>query len=272
MDSTLWSTFSYNEYNARGGVLIMDDTLTSAKKQTPNMNGCFGSNEDYLQFAISNTGSQEKNYTLSFMFKFTEIARDTRMASDYELPLKLVALNESDNETELKTEIKIPYRCHTTSLVYNKEFYEIYASVNVPASKTVRLQLKLNGDLPLCQIPDTHTGYEQIPHPVVYAIDNVAISSGSPTVISMKKGGTYQLQLDTMENDTVEYYTNSYLAKYTHSDKATSCTRFDTVVANVDKSSGLITAETQGETALIAVITHEDGTVERKQCIIKVEE
>ncbi len=87
----------------------------------------------------------------------------------------------------------------------------------------------------------------------------------------MKTGETHQLKVDTMENDTVEYQTNSYLAQYTHSDKETSCTRFNNTVATVD-DSGLITANATGKTACIVTITHEDGTIERKQCIVEVKE
>jgi len=268
-----WLDDYYKFFVRTFGVHIIDDTLSSKQKETDCMGGFFGTQDDYLQFILNNDEEKEKTYTLSFMFRLDTIAVDTwdylLEKSDYVLPLKLVALDENNNETLLKSSIKIPYSCDTG--MFNKEYYEISGTVDVPAGKQIRLQLKLDGDLPLCQIPAEHTGAESEPHPVLYTIDNIAISSGSPTVISMKKGETYQLQLGTV-TDTIEYYTNSYLAQYTHNDKETTCTRFDTVVANVDKTSGLITAETQGETALIAVITHEDGTVERKQCIIKVEE
>jgi len=272
-DSTTWDNYSYIAFPAASGVHIMDDSLTTKKKRTRCMSGLLGTQDDYLQFTLNNDGEKKKTYTLSFMFRFKEIAIDSSdyiiEKSDYVLPLKLIALDEKNNETLLKNSIKIPYPCAYGS--FNKEYFEISETVNVPAGEKIRLQLKLDGELPKCQIPSQHIGAESEPHPVVYSVDNIAISSGSPTVISMKKGETYQLQLGTV-TDTIEYYTNSYLAQYTHNDNETTCTRFNSVVANVDKTSGLITAETQGETALIAVITHEDGTVERKQCIIKVEE
>lgn len=271
----LWNNFKYTQFVAAGGVHIMDDSLIISKKRTRGMNYHFGSQDDYLQFAICNDGTQEKSYTLSFMFRFTDIATDGNVSSvTYKLPLKLIALDENDNETILKDSIQIPYHCNALSTAYNKEFYEIFSTVNVPAGKTIRLQLKLNGALPTCQIPDSHTNAENEPHPIVYTIDNIAISSGVPTTISIKKGDTYQLALDTLSTDTVEYYTNCELAQYTHDDDDDSeltCTRFDTIIANVN-ADGLISAITPGDTTLIAVITHEDGTIDRKQCIIHVEE
>lgn len=272
-DNGLWDNFSYTAFT-KAGVHIMDDSLSTIKKWTPSMSCHFGNQDDYLQFAIKNPESIEKAYTLSFMFKFTDIAIDnnSKPASvTYELPLKVVALDESGNETIQKDGIQIPYRCNTTTAAYNKEYYEISSTITVPAGKTVRLRLKLDGALPTCQVPDSHTGAENEPHPVVYTIDNVAISSGSQNTISMKAGETYQLNLDTLSTDTVEYYTNCQLAQYTHSDKETTCTRFDTIPASVD-SKGLITASTPGDTALIAVITHEDGSTERKQCLVHVKE
>ncbi len=259
------------------GVHIIDDSLETDKKRGRAMCGVLGSKDDYLQFAITNEGEKEETYTLSFMLRFQEIGVDTfdympePNLVNYVLPLKLVMLDENNIETTLKENIRIPYCCDTG--MFHKEFYEISGTTDVPAGKTVRVQLKLEGDLPKCQAPDSHTGAKNEPHPIIYDVDNIAISSGTPVAIFMKKGETYQLQLGTV-TDTIDYYTNSYLAQYTHNDNdgdGSSCTRFNTIVASVDEK-GLITAETQGETALIAVITHEDGTVERKQCIIKVQE
>lgn len=272
-DNGLWDKFSYSNFPT-SGVHIIDDSLTAAKKRTRGLNLHFGAENDYLQFSLSNIETKEKTYTLSFMFKVTDIAIDSNSkptSVNYELPLKLIALDDNENETILKEGIRIPYRCNATSTTYNKEFYEISHSINIPAGKTVRLQLKLGGELPTCQIPDSHTDAENEPHPVVYSVDNISISSGTPVSISIKKDETYQLQLNTLPTDNVQYYTNSYLAQYTHNDKESDCTRFDTVIANVN-DDGLISALAPGDTTLIAVITHDDGTIERKQCLVHVEE
>ena len=129
----------------------------------------------------------------------------------------------------------------------------------------------LDGDLPTCVSPDhaaKNDTYQNTPHPVTFTIDNIAISSGKLPTLTLNAGETHQLELDTVEGDTVKYYTNSYLAQYTHGTSET-CTRFDTTVATVD-DTGKITANTSGETALIAEITHTNGEVERRQGIVHV--
>ncbi|MCH5265864.1 MAG: Ig-like domain-containing protein [Lachnospiraceae bacterium] len=239
----------------------------------------FGSKEDYVQFKMDNTDSSEKTYTLSFMFHFQEIEGDSKYIStqmktnpsfvSYKLPLKLVSLDEGDSQTTIKEHFEIPFRCVRYS-TGNLEYYGISCTVKVPAEKAVRLRLMLDGDLPNCLNPD-HTGYTDTPHPCIYMIENVAISSGEIPDISVQKGSDYQLELDTLPTDKVKYYTNCYLAQITHSDEATDCPNFDTIPATVDES-GKITALAVGETTLIAEITHEGGEVERRQCIVKVTE
>lgn len=209
------------------------------------------------------------------MFRFTDIAIDSTSYKpqnvSYKLPLKLISVDETNNEIILNDTIQIPYRCYTSSSATNREFYNISTSITVPAGKTVRIQLKLNGNLPLCQSPDSHTDAADEPHPIVYTIDNVCVSGGDPSTINIKTGDSYQLQLDTLPTDTVEYYTNCYMSQVSHSDKETTCPNFTTIPATVD-SNGLITTSTPGDTALIAVITSADGTVKRKQCLIHVED
>ncbi len=264
-----WNLYDIsNKAQYQGGVLKLGETGSAAR--TDSMRYVFGNADDYLQFQLKNEGDRIKTYTLSFMFRFTGIANENG-TSDYKLPLKFVALDETNNETVLKDGINLPYRCYATSTIHNKAFYEISATVDVPAGKTLRLQLKLAGDLPTTCLSSEHSN---VSHPVECSIDNVSISSGSPFAITVKKGETYQLNLDTVSTDTVKYYTNCYLTKYTHDNsnrgsKVCTCNYFDTIVASVDEK-GLITASEVGETALIAVITHADGTVDRKQCIVKV--
>lgn len=278
LDESFLAGYSLKRFT-KHGIDVVGENLSASKRASYCLNGRLGSQDDYLQFKLENTEDKDKDYTLSFMFRFREIAVDSTDYSsdfapsdvDYELPLKLVSLDENNNEVVLQENIKVPYRCFT-SVSKNKEYLEVIQTVTVPAGKIVRLQLKLDGDLPLCQVPTRHTGAEQEYHPVGYSIDNIAISSGSTNTITVKKGETYQLQLDTLADETVEYQTNSYLAHYTHSDQDTECSRFDTIVASVD-GNGLITASEVGETALIAVIKNADGeVVRRKQCIVKVEE
>ncbi|MCM1245777.1 MAG: Ig-like domain-containing protein [Roseburia sp.] len=275
-DSSIWDNFSSTTAASSGGLLLTDTSLSASKRRTAGMKSFFGANDDYLQFKLDNTESQQdKSYTLSFMLRFTEIAIDSTSYRptdvSYVLPLKLIALDENNTETVLDSNILIPYLCNTSSSVYNREFYNISTTINVPTGKTIRLQLKLDGDLPLCQSSDRHNDAANEPHPVVYTIDNVALSSGTPSVINLKPDETYQLELDTLASDTVEYYTNCYMSQVSHSDKDTECPNFTTIPANVD-SDGLVTAYETGSTALIAEITHEDGTIERKQCLIHVNE
>ncbi|MCH5266257.1 MAG: hypothetical protein J1F02_10190, partial [Lachnospiraceae bacterium] len=137
----------------------------------------------------------------------------------------------------------------------------------------IRLQLKLDGSLPLCYSEfhsQSKTEYSTTPHPVSFIIDNVSIVSGNNPVISLSSGSSQTLELDTFEGDTVEYSTYAYLAQYTHNGQPSECTRFNTIPASVD-NTGLITANTPGQTTLIAKITHQGGNVERKQCIVQVE-
>ncbi|MCH5253058.1 MAG: Ig-like domain-containing protein [Lachnospiraceae bacterium] len=236
----------------------------------------FGSKEDYVQFKINNTDTSEKTYTLSFMFRLHDIDADTlyiskqmktnpSYMSSYKLPLKLVSVDDAENPITIKENIEIPFRCSRYS-DGNMEYYNISCSVKIPVEKAVRLRLMLDGDLPECYSSE-HSG---IPHPVSYKIDNVAISSGDAPTVSVKAGSDYQLNLDTLESDTVKYYTNCYVAQYTHKDYETDCTRFDTIPATVDET-GKITALAPGDTTLIAEITHEDGSISRKQCIVHVE-
>lgn len=272
----------FDDFANSAGIFIMDDTLSLYKMKTRAMEGCFAGESDYLQFTINNTGNKEKDYTLSFMFRFSQIANDyftkdmLSLADDYKLPIKLVSLDENNNEVTLQQK-QIPFICNT-SLTNNIEYHEILQTVTVQPGKTVRLQLKLDGELPHCYDSTAHKSEAEIngdavnkPHPIVYNVDNVAISSNVNNTITMKKGSTYQLQLDTMDTDTVRYYTNVQSAQYTHNKRETTCTRYETIIAGVD-TNGLITAYESGETALFAEITHQDGTVERKQCIVKVEE
>lgn len=274
-DSPLWTNYSPANATPSGGLLLTDTSLSASKRRTAGMNSFFGNNDDYLQFKLENAEAQDKAYTLSFMFRFTEIAVDSTSYKpqnvSYKLPLKLISLDETNNETTLDSTIQIPFRCYIGNAVYNREFYNISTTVTVPANKTVRIQLKLNGDLPLCQSPDSHTDADNEPHPITYTIDNVCVSTGDPSTINIKTGDSYQLQLDTLPTDTVEYYTNCYMSQVSHSDKDTTCPNFTTIPATVD-FNGLITTSTPGDTALIAVITSEDGTVKRKQCLIHVED
>ncbi len=269
-DPNLWDAFSYTDFAATGGVHIMDDNLMIFQKMTRSLNSSFVNQNDYLQFTINNTESQEKSYTLSFMFRFVSIAIDSNYkptSVNYELPLKLVSLDEDNVETIIKDNIRIPYPCGTN--IYDSEFYEIASTINIAPGKKIRLQLKLDGDLPTCQSPDNHTGFDDIFHPIVYTIDNISISTGNSSVITIKKGETYQTQLNTVSSDQIEYYTNCDLAKYTHKENKNECTRFNETIASVDEN-GLVSANIQGDTTLIAIITHEDNTVERKQCTIHV--
>ena len=276
-DSSIWDTWDFSSNaSPSGGLLLTDTSLSASKRRTAAMISFLGTKEDYLQFKLENTSSTDKAYTLSFMFRFTDIAVDSTSYKltnvSYELPLKLVALDDTDNETILNDTIQIPYRCYSGNAVYNREFYNISTTVTVPAGKTVRIQLKLNGDLPLCQVPDSHKNgaAAEEPHPVIYAVDNVCISDGNPSTIELKAGESYQLKLDALETDEVTYYTNSYMSQVSHSDKATECTHFATTIADVDET-GKITANEAGETALIVEIKRGDEVI-RKQCIVKVTE
>lgn len=275
-DSSLWDTFSPTTASSSGGLLLTDTSLSASKRRTAGMDSVFGDSDDYLQFKLENTDSQDKAYTLSFMFRFKEIAIDSSNyspTSSYKLPLQLISLDENDNPTILDNTIQIPYRCNATSTANNREFYNISTTVTVPADKTVRIQLKLNGDLPTCQSPSNHTdtGAESAPHPIVYTIDNVCVSNGNPSTINLKTNDTYELQLDTLSTDTVEYYTNCYMSQVSHTDKTITCPNFTTLPATVDEN-GVITASAPGDTALIAVITSADKTIKRKQCLIHVED
>ena len=273
-DSDIWYNFSCPTASSTGGLLLTDTSLSAIKRRTAAVQSFMGSKEDYLQFKLENADSADKAYTLSFMFRFTDIAIDSTSYKptnvSYELPLKLVALDDTDNETILNDTIQIPYRCYSSNSVYNREFYNISTTVTVPAGKTVRIQLKLNGDLPLCQAPDSHANAAEEPHPIVYTIDNVCISDGNRSTIELKAGETYQLKLDALETDEVTYYTNSYMSQVSHSDKETTCTHFATTIADVDEN-GKITANEAGETALIVEIKRGDEVI-RKQCIVKVTE
>ena len=272
----------FEDFANSEGIFIMDDSLSSYKIKTRAMEGCLSGESDYLQFTINNTGAKEKDYTLSFMFRFSQIANDNftndmlPLADGYKLPIKLISFDENNNEVTLQQK-QIPFICNPSSSNY-LEYHEILQTVTVQPGKTVRLRLKLDGELPHCYDSEWHRSEAEVngdavnkPHPIVYTVDNVAVSSNANNTITMKKGSTYQLQLDTMDTDTVRYYTNVQSAQYTHNKRASTCTNYETIMAGVD-ANGLITAYEPGETALFAEITHQDGTVERKQCIVKVEE
>lgn len=262
------------------GVHKTDENLSLNERRTSCFKGFLGSREDYIQFTLKNETNVEKTYTLSFLFRFLDINADadyikTQMEDNlafvnYKLPLKLVSVDKQGTETTITENIQIPFRCHRLT-VFNPEYNSITTSINIPAEETLSLRLILDGDLPTCLSPDhqaENASYATTPHPVTFTIDNIAISSGKLPTLTLNAGETHQLELDTVEGDTVKYYTNSYLAQYTHGTSET-CTRFDTTVATVDET-GKITANSAGETALIAEITHTNGEVERRQCIVHV--
>lgn len=228
--------------------------------------------DDYVQFDIQNNGANKQKYQLSFMIRFEGVLSENGASSAYtELPVRLVSV-EDETETSLGDTIMLPYRCYASSPAYNRGFREVLTTVEVEAGKSACIRLKMAGDLPDCI--KNNANHAGIKHPVECCIDNIAISTGAVNEISMTVGDTKQLNIDTLSSDTVEYFTNSYLAKYTHdhdlrSNKACTCHLFDTSVASVDED-GKITAETAGDTSLIAVITHKDGSIERKQCIVHV--
>lgn len=262
------------------GVDIMDSSLSALKRATKGIMIAFADEEkDYLQFKISNESDNEKTYLLSFMIHFYQIGGDTTKnligVTEYKLPLKLVSIDENGQETVLEEKMELSFPCLTGG--YNREFREVFANVKVPAGKSVCLQIKMAGDLPMCQNVSGHSSgaYENTKHPIEIVLDNVALSSnGDRATITMKKGEKQTLQLDKLEGDNIEYYTNCYLAKFTHEskDNTNNCPNFgeETLVATVDEN-GEITALNAGETILIAVITHGDGTIERKQCIVCVD-
>ncbi len=267
------------------GIFKTDDKLTTAQRRTAAFQGFFGDKEDYLQFKVQNTGGTDKTYTLSFMFRFADIDADksyinSQMASNtsfvsYQLPLKLVAVDDSEQTTTVTNNIKIPFRDNRYA-TSNKEYYDISGSVTVPAGKTVRLRLMLDGDLPGCISPDhmaQKEGYDTMPHPCSFTVDNVAISTGDVPDISIKAGETYDLNLDTLETDTVKYSTNCYLSQFTYREGKDTGTgsRFESIPATVD-ATGKITASSPGDTTLIAEITHQDGSITRKQCVVHVTE
>ena len=284
------ANFSPNLNNSRSvklrnnyGVHVAKPSLTFLQRQTYSFQGFFGSKEDYVQFKVENKEESEKTYNLSLMFRFIDIDADNsyikeQMISDssfvsYQLPLKLVAVDENEGETTVTNDIKIPFRCSQWTSG-NMEYYDITGSVKIPAGKTVRLRLMLDGDLPQCLSPEHAAkgeGYDKMPHPCSFMIDNVAISTGEMNTITIKTGEDYQLNLDTLATDTVFYYTNCLAAQLTHSDYETDCTRFDVIPATVD-DKGKITTKAPGDTVLMVEITHQDGSITRKQCLVHVEE
>ncbi len=284
------ANFSPNLNNSRSvklrnnyGVHVAKPSLTFLQRQTYSFQGFFGSKEDYVQFKVENKEESEKTYNLSLMFRFIDIDADNsyikkQMVSDssfvsYQLPLKLVAVDENESETTMTDNIKIPFRCAQWTSG-NMEYYDVTGSVKIPAGKTVRLRLMLDGDLPQCLSPEHAAkgeGYDKMPHPCSFMIDNVAISTGEMNTITIKTGEDYQLNLDTLATDTVFYYTNCLAAQLTHSDYETDCTRFDVIPATVD-DKGKITTKAPGDTVLMVEITHQDGSITRKQCLVHVEE
>lgn len=269
-DSTLWNAFKItNNFPSHG---IMDSGTT---KNSRALRSFFGGETDYLQFMLNNDDTKEKSFTLSFLFSFYGIAIDEELMWDtstlpipYKLPLKLVAIDESGNETILENSIQIPFPCAFYNT--NPEFYEIQSNLTIPAGKKMKIQLKLDGELPKCQIPDDHQNAENEPHPVMYTVDNISISTGENKItLNTTDNNTYQLQLNTAPTDEITYHTKASLAKNTHEKKSTTCTNL-THVAEVSES-GLITAHSAGDTTLIAEIKHSDGTSEQKQFMIHVE-
>ena len=281
LDSTYWSSWKMNKLNALGGLDDLSKSDASATARGTNaLNFCFNSGNDYLQFELDNSeADSEKEFLVSFFARFAEIAKDTKIANvAYELPLKLVSVNDAGKETILENNIKLPYYCNTSKFT-NKEYYEFFQKVVVPAGQKVYLRLAMNGELPDCQAGKTEADglFHGQKHPVVISIDNVAISSGKKTQqkeITLTKGDTLSLSVDKIEGDKVSFYTNCSLAKYTHDSKTpnASCTHLgeDTIVATVDES-GTITATNAGETILVVEITRENGTVEHRQCIVHVD-
>lgn len=268
-DNTIWNTFRITNNFPSDGIVDLGTTRNSCA-----MRAFFGGENDYLQFMLINDGTKEKSFSLSFMFSFYGVAIDEELMWDdsipitYKLPLKLVAIDETGTETTLKSNIEIPFPCAFYNT--NPEFYEIQNTLNVPAGKKIKVQLKLDGELPKCLIPDDHSNAENEPHPVMYTVDNISISTGENQIsLNTTDNNTYQLQLNTAPTDQVTYYTKSSLAKTTHEKESTSCTNL-THVAEVS-DSGLVTACSTGITALIAEITHSDGSTEQKQFIVQVE-
>lgn len=269
-DNTIWNTFRItNNFPSDG---IIDPGTTSNSRA---MRSFFGGENDYLQFMLDNNDTKEKSFTLSFMFSFYGVAIDEGLMWNeddlpipYNLPLKLVAIDEAGNETTLKSKIHVPFPCAFYNI--NPEFYEIQSTLNVPAKKKMKVQLKLDGELPICLIPEDHRNAENEPHPVMYTVDNISISTGENKItLNTTDNKTHQLKLNTAPTDKITYYTKSSLAKTTHENEPTSCTNL-THVAEVSES-GLITAHSAGVTALIAEIKHSDGSTEQKQFIIQVE-
>lgn len=269
-DDSIWNTFKIlNNFPSDG---IIDPGTT---RNSHCMQSFFGSENDHLQFILNNESKKEKTFTLSFMFSFCMVAIDddymwdeSTLPINYNLPLKLVAINENGDETTLKSNINIPFPC---AFYYsNPEFYEIQGTVNVPADEKITVQLKLDGELPDCLIPDDHQNATGKPHPVVYNVDDISISTGENKInLNTTNNNTYQLQLNTAPTDEVTYYTKACLAKSTHEKNTTSCSNL-TLIADVSED-GLITAHTAGVTSLIAEIKHSDGSTEQKQFIIQVD-
>lgn len=260
----------------KGGVDIRNQT-TLAKKMSYGMQVRFADKDDYIQFKINNSSSQEKTYLLSFMLRFVGVAIDSdshyaNITNAYNLPIQLVSVDESGQTSVLK-EMELKHRCYRTSAT-NKEFYEVFSSVKIPANKTLYFKIMMNGEYPECTAPDSHTEGAGLKHAVDISVDNIAISSGNQNKISINKDGSYDLNLSTVTGDKVEYYTNCYMSRYTHmgTKENANCSNFgeETIIAEVDET-GKVTAKNAGETILIAEITHEDGTVDRKQCIVHVD-
>ena len=270
-ESSTWNTFRLLSNFTSWGIIDHGTT-----KNSKGLQAFLGGKDDYLQFMLNNEGTKEKRFTVSFMFAFDQVAIDydymwdeTTLPIPYNLPLKLVAIDENENETILQDSIKIPFPCAFYQT--NPEFYEIQGSVNVPAGKKMKVQLKLDGELPKCLIPDDHASgaAKDEPHPVVYDVDNISISTGENNVsLNTTDNSTYQIELNTAPTDEITYYTKSSLAKATHEKEATTCTRL-THVAEVSED-GLITAKSAGVTAVIVEIKHSDGSIERRQYMVTV--
>lgn len=125
------------------GILKDDGTTTASRAFL----GIFDSAENYVGFKLENTDTVEKDFTLSFLFAFYDIDKDTSVinamgANDrtYQLPLKLV---NADTGADVKTDINIPLRCGSAKN-NNKEFHEISYTVSIPAGSAVNIRLMLN--------------------------------------------------------------------------------------------------------------------------------
>ncbi|HAP14536.1 MAG TPA: hypothetical protein DCR07_00300, partial [Lactococcus sp.] len=190
------------------GIHKTDPGLSTRQRPSNALKGFLGSDKDYVQFTLKNTTNTQKEYTLSFLFRFFDIDADSEYIEsqmeentsyvEYKLPLKMVSVNDLNEETIINDTLKIPFRCSSYTSG-NPEYYEITSSIVIPANQTVNLRLTLNGDLPQCLSPNhtqENSNYATTPHPVTFTIDNIAISSGKLPTLTLNAGETHQLELD----------------------------------------------------------------------------